>query len=171
MVTPGTPGASSPKKLNLCDSEDSSGMFKKAASPCQTLESIPPALPSESEKLENLKMLDSAMAEAEQYMTNEGCVTLVKSEEMEMVTSGDSHQVPGEWADLEKFVIRVKGRGQRHKRFQCSLCGKLMEGKKKCLGHVEAKHFRELFTHTCDVCQKTFKTKAILTTHIKRIHN
>ena len=164
MVTPATPGPTSPKKLNHCDS-DSSGMFKKVTSPCQTIKSIPPALPSESEIFEDLK-------KAEQDMTSEGCVALVKSEEMEMVTSGGSHQVPGEWSDLEKYVIVKCGLGNGgRKNFQCSLCGKLMDRARNCLAHVEAKHFREFFTHTCDVCQKTFKTKAILMTHIKRIHN
>ena len=123
-------------------------------------------------------MVDSAMADAEQGTTKEDCVSLVKSEseEVKMVTAdGDSHLVLNEWADLGKYVnvimVRGKESGKRRKRFQCSLCGKLMDrANDRMIAHIEAKHFRELFTHTCDVCQKTFKTKAILMTHMKQIH-
>lgn len=127
----------------------------------------------------NLSIWQTVMVDAEQGMTKEGYVALVKSEskEVEMVTAdGDSHLVLKEWADLRKYVhvIKVRGKesGKKRKHFQCSLCGKLMDKAtmNRMIAHVEAKHFRELFTHTCDVCQKTFKTKAILMTHMKQIH-
>ena len=184
MVTPATPEPSPKKQKPLQDTgpcEDSSAK----PSPDRTTRSSPPGLlPPTNTKLEpfsmldyklsNQSMLDSIMAEAEEDMTNEDCATLVKSEEVEKVTACDSHQgrdqVPGEWADLEKFVI-VQGKGGRRRSFQCSLCGKVMaRSLNRTMAHVEAKHFRKLFTHTCDVCQETFKTKAILTNHIKRIH-
>merc|ERR1719222_1183930 len=174
MVTPANPGPS-PKILKpLQDTgpcEDSSAK----PTPDRTTRSSPPGLlPPTNTNLEPFSMLDSIMAEAEEDMTNEDCATLVKSEEVEKVTACDSHQgrdqVPGEWADLEKFVI-VQGKVGRRRSFQCSLCGKVMaRSLNRTIAHVEAKHFRQLFTHTCDLCQETFKTKAILMSHTKRIH-
>jgi len=177
MVTPATLGPS-PKKLKPLQGtgpcEDSSAIVKATSSPDQTIVS---GLSPKNTNLEAVRKLDCIMAEAEEDMTNEDCVTLVKSEEMETVTADDSlqgqdHQVPGKWADLEKYVIVKKGRENGGRRsFQCSLCGKVMtKSLTQTMAHVEAKHFRELFTHTCDVCQETFKTKAILMRHIKRIH-
>ena len=184
MVTPANPEPS-PKKLKPLQDTGPSEDSSAKPSPDRTTRSSPPGLlPPTNTKLEpfsmldyklsNQSMLDSIMAEAEEDMTNEDCATLVKSEEVEKVTACDSHQgqdqVPGEWADLEKFVI-VQGKIGGRRSFQCSLCGKEMaRSLKRTMAHVEAKHFRKLFTHTCDVCQETFKTKAILTNHIKRIH-
>ena len=87
-------------------------------------------------------------------------------------SAGESRQIPGEWEDLEKYVIvkRYHESGGRRS-FQCSLCGKEMDRSLvSMMAHIEAKHFRELFTHTCDICQESFKTKAILRSHIKRAH-
>ena len=179
MVTPANPGPS-PKKLKpLQDTgpcEDSSVMVNVIPSPHQTIAPSPPGLPPKNANLESFSMFDSIMAQGEEDLRNEDCATLVKSEEMKMMTADDSRQgqdqVPGEWADLEKYVIVKRGHENGGRRsYQCSLCGKVMtKSRTLTMAHVESKHFRELFTHTCDVCQKTFKTKAILTSHIKRIH-
>ena len=122
----------------------------------------------------NLTPTNTPIASVEKDMINEHCVALINSEE-KVATDEDSHcaqQVPEEWEDLEKFVIVKRDQESGGRRsFQCSLCGKVMDRSLvTMMAHVEAKHFRELFTHTCDVCQETFKTKAILMSHIKRIH-
>ena len=104
--------------------------------------------------------------------TNEDCALSVQSEGSQEVAD-DSHQTPEEWEDLEKYVIVKRDHeGGGRKSFQCSLCGKVMDRSLSLMmAHIEAKHFRELFTHKCDICQDTFKTKAILMSHIKKIHN
>ena len=122
----------------------------------------------------NLTPKNTPIASVEKDMINEHCVALIKSEEI-MATDEDSHcaqQLPEEWEDLEKFVIVKRDQESGGRRsFQCSLCGKVMDRSLvTMMAHIEAKHFRELFTHICDVCQESFKTKAILMSHLKRAH-
>ena len=159
MVTPETPGPSPKKVFSLLDSNSNLGPSDQifASSPLKNT-------------------FDESSTSDEQDMITKDCVALVKSEDMEMVAGEDFHQglnqVPTEWKDLERYVIVIKGcHGSGGRSFQCSLCGKVMnKSLPRTMAHVEAKHFRDLFTHTCDICQETFKTKAILMTHIKRNH-
>ena len=128
----------------------------------------------------NLQLADNSLDSlnrVEQDMTSDICTNFVKSEEMETVSGEDSQQSQNlqEWKDLEKYVIIVKNGDQEsggRKSLKCSLCGKVMERKRmdRMMNHIEAKHFSKAFTHTCGVCQETFKTKAILLNHIKNFH-
>ena len=171
MATPATIDPSPEKPKPLLDGRSDLG-------PCEDSPAMVEAIPSDQTNVssppENT-CLESIMS-VEQDMTNEDREALVKTEKLEMVAAGDSHQgqdqVPEEWEDLEKYVIVIRSHGSGGRRsFQCSLCGKVMnKSLPLTMAHIEAKHFRELFTHTCDVCQETFKTKAILMSHIKRIH-
>ena len=97
----------------------------------------------------------------------EPCVYLKSEESREK----EDLSLVQEWEDLEKFVVVIKngkyGSG-KHRRYQCSLCGKICkEGRRRMdmMSHIENKHFKNVFTHTCDVCQKTFQTKGLLNSH------
>ena len=85
-----------------------------------------------------------------------------------------------DWEDLKRFAIVIKngkyGSGE-HRDYQCSLCGKLAKGGSKhgarlydILSHIECKHFKDAFTHTCDICQESFNTKGSLKAHNRRMH-
>jgi len=175
-VTPVTLGASPKKKkikplldngAHLVFHEDCS---TKAVSDDETLAQSPCHLPpGEDNPFESTFLV-------EQNLIGADCMALVKSEEMEMVAGGDSpqNQALEKWEDLEKYVIFFnkgeQGSGDRRS-LGCFLCGKVMVSSlPRMMAHIEAKHFRELFIHTCDGCQETFKTKSILMNHIKSSH-
>jgi len=103
--------------------------------------------------------------------------TLVKSEEFD--TSNDkvapNHQI-SEWNDLRNYVVVVQkgkdsGKNNRAKPiFKCSLCEKIMNHAEAMIRHIESVHFRDAFTHICQVCEKTFETRAILNYHKQKEH-
>ena len=100
----------------------------------------------------------------------------VKSEEFE--TYQDPNIEVKKWDDLEKFVVVIKngkyGSGKLRQR-QCSLCGKISKAGKgrarmDMMHHIENKHYKNVLTHTCDVCQKTFQSRGLLISHTKHEH-
>ena len=102
----------------------------------------------------------------------------VKSEDLTMAANENLLPVVEKWEDLENYVLAISIKDQKagHHAKGCSICGRVMEasGKKKALdrmiAHIEAKHFRQAFIHSCPMCGETFKTKAILNNHIKKNH-
>ena len=89
----------------------------------------------------------------------------VKSENCE--DNQDPNGEVKDWEDLRKFVINKYG----GRRYQCSLCGKLMDqSPATMLYHIESMHFRNVFTHTCNICHETFETKSILNQHRFKAH-
>ena len=102
----------------------------------------------------------------------------VKSEDFSMVANEDLLPVVEKWEDLENYVLAINIKDQKagYHAKGCKICGRVMEasGKKKALdrmiAHIEAKHFRQAFTHPCAICGETFKTKAILNNHVKKNH-
>ena len=105
------------------------------------------------------------------------------NENSPLVGSGNVTEVKSElqgvekWEDLENYAIVLHAKTGGHCRIGCSICGKVMElrkGKKEMLSrmiaHIEAKHFRQAFSHHCATCEGTFKTRAILKSHIKKNH-
>ena len=173
MVTPDNTEPSPKKTKPTPDKNSNHGPFSTDAlslSPGQAIVSSPLNMQPTDNFLDSLTLV-------EQDMTRDICTTFVKSEEMETVSGEDSQQSQNlqEWRDLEKYVIIVKNGDQQsggRKNLKCSLCGKVMERKRmdRMMAHIEAKHFSKAFTHTCGVCQETFKTKAILLNHIKNSH-
>jgi len=167
-VTPVTFDGSPKKKIKpLLDNSAHLGLHENSSSVVSTDKTYVPSLQPEDTPLESTSSF-------EQNMMKEDCV--VKSEEMEKLPGGDvpQNQVLEKWEDLEKYVIFFnkgeQGSGDRRS-LGCFLCGKVMESSlSRMMAHIEAKHFREFFTHTCDVCQDTFKTKSILVNHIKSFH-
>ena len=94
----------------------------------------------------------------------------VKSEDSEA-----NHEIK-DWEDLKRFAIVIEkgkhGSGE-HRSYQCSLCGKIAKGRGKLasiMSHIECKHFKNAFTHKCDICQESYKTKGILKSHKKSMH-
>ena len=102
----------------------------------------------------------------------------VNSEDLTMAANENLPAVVEKWEDLENYVLAINMKDQKagHHAKGCSICGRVIEamGKKKALdrmiAHIEAKHFRQAFTHPCGMCGETFKTKAILNNHIKKNH-
>ena len=86
----------------------------------------------------------------------------VKREDCE--NNQDSNSEVKDWDDLKKFVIHM---GEY--KYKCSLCGQLNSasrpGPSHLLYHIESMHFRNVFTHTCSICQKY-----ILNHHMFREH-
>jgi len=104
--------------------------------------------------------LEPTYASVEQY---------VKSEDSEAF-----HEII-DWEDLKRFVTVKKGKygSGEHKCFQCSLCGKFSKSRgsfSNIMSHIECKHFKNVFTHKCDICQESFKTKGIFNSHNKIMH-
>ena len=99
---------------------------------------------------------------------------LVRSENATEVKS--ELQGVEKWEDLENYAIVLHSK-TGHCRIGCSICGKVMEGRKgkrvmlgRMIAHIEAKHFRQAFSHHCAMCEGIFKTRAILKSHIKKNH-
>ncbi|CAH2065060.1 unnamed protein product, partial [Iphiclides podalirius] len=73
-------------------------------------------------------------------------------------------------ANVEKHVMRVHGeKKERPRNHVCQQCGKAFTDK-KALNQHEVIHSGER-PLSCDICQQTFKQKASLYTHKKRVHN
>ena len=91
----------------------------------------------------------------------------VKREDCE--NNQDSNSEVKDWDDLKKFVIHM---GEY--KYKCSLCGQLNSasrpGPSHLLYHIESMHFRNVFTHTCNICHETFETKSILIQHRSKAH-
>ena len=93
----------------------------------------------------------------------------VKSEESE-----GFHEIT-DWEDLKRFAIVKKGKhgSGEHRSYQCSLCGKIGKGRgslANIMSHIECKHFKNAFTHKCDICQESFNTRGILKSHTRSMH-
>ena len=86
-----------------------------------------------------------------------------------------NHQV-SEWNALRNYVVVVqKGKDSGKNNgakpiFKCSLCEKIMNHAEAMIRHIESVHFRDAFTHICQVCEKTFETRAILNYHKQKEH-
>ena len=52
--------------------------------------------------------------------------------------------------------------------WQCTICSKLFDRKRKCQNHVESMHFRGIITHTCDRCGAVFDTFYKMQHHRKK---
>jgi len=98
--------------------------------------------------------------------------TLVKSEEFDVAPNCQID----EWKDLKNYVVVQKGKsgGSNQRRakslYKCSLCEKIMNHIEAMMIHIESKHFRDALTHTCQVCGKTFETRAIMNWHKQKEH-
>ena len=101
--------------------------------------------------------------------------TLVKSEEFDTSfdTVATDHQI-SEWKDLKNYVVVVqKGKcgGNRAKSiYKCSLCERIMNHAEAMMTHIESVHFRDAFTHICQICERTFETRASLNYHKQKEH-
>ncbi|XP_050677051.1 zinc finger protein 62 homolog [Leptidea sinapis] len=72
-------------------------------------------------------------------------------------------------ANIEKHIMRVhKEKKEKPKNHVCRLCGKAFSDK-KALNQHEVIHSCER-PLSCDICSQTFKQKASLYTHKKRVH-
>ena len=98
--------------------------------------------------------------------------TLVKSEEFDVAPN---YQIE-EWKDLKNYVVVQKGQsggsnqGRAKSLYKCSLCEKIMNQPEAMMIHIESKHFRDALTHSCQECEKTFETRAIMNWHKQREH-
>ncbi|CAK1592391.1 unnamed protein product [Parnassius mnemosyne] len=73
-------------------------------------------------------------------------------------------------ANVEKHMMRVHGeKKEKPRNHVCQQCGKAFTDK-KALNQHEVIHSGER-PLSCDICQQTFKQKASLYTHKKRVHN
>ena len=71
--------------------------------------------------------------------------------------------------DFKKFITKLKHGGKNGKtQHQCNFCGRTRPSKGHILEHVEAKHFKGVFTYNCSQCGKTFGFKRGLYHHAKR---
>ena len=87
----------------------------------------------------------------------------------------NSNMIVTEWKDLRKYatVVQRGARGSGEKSvYKCSLCGKIMRHGQieAMMSHIESKHFRGIFNHTCAVCEKSFDTKCMLNLHKSSEH-
>ncbi|KAJ2941787.1 hypothetical protein O0L34_g10594 [Tuta absoluta] len=72
-------------------------------------------------------------------------------------------------ANVEKHMMRVHGeKKEKPRNHRCQQCGKAFTDRKALVQH-EVIHSGER-PLTCDICQQTFKQKASLYTHRKRVH-
>jgi len=107
-------------------------------------------------------------------------VVQVKNEQTAAMADEDLLKGVEKWEDLENYAFVINTNDQRagHHILGCSICGKVVEEKRKgkkramvrMMSHIEDKHFRQVFTHTCAVCEETFHSKAILKNHMKKNH-
>ena len=150
MSTPTDPGVS-PSKIKPCP-EVTEDAALDAVSSIQLLGS-PSLLP-----------INTSLEQTEMILD----LPDVKSENCE--DNQDPNGEVKDWEDLRKFVINKYG----GRRYQCSLCGKLNSntrlGPSHLLNHIESMHFRNVFTHTCSICQESFETKSILNQHRFKAH-
>ena len=56
-------------------------------------------------------------------------------------------------------------------KYHCVLCPNFSHKVISCTrNHVESKHYPNLFTYSCDLCEETFPTSTKLSTHKTRRH-
>jgi len=55
-------------------------------------------------------------------------------------------------------------------RFQCTICGKSHGQKPHAQNHIESKHFPELFTYNCSLCNLTFNGRNKFYVHNSKFH-
>ena len=96
--------------------------------------------------------------------------TLVKSEECDTSFEKAPKFQIDDWKDLKNYAIVHKKSPRAKAIYKCSLCEKIMNHSNAMIRHIESKHFRGAFTHTCPVCEKTFETRAILNWHQQQEH-
>jgi len=97
--------------------------------------------------------------------------TLVKSEECDSSFDKTLNNCQiDDWKDLKNYATVHKESPRAKAIYKCSLCEKIMNHSEAMIRHIESKHFRGAFTHTCPVCQKTFETRAMLNWHQQREH-
>jgi len=54
--------------------------------------------------------------------------------------------------------------------YKCTLCGKENSHLNNLRNHIESVHFPGHFSYSCHHCEKTFKTKNVLCSHISHMH-
>ena len=54
--------------------------------------------------------------------------------------------------------------------YKCSICGKESSHLNNARNHIESVHFPGHFSYNCDHCEKTFKSKNALCTHVSLMH-
>ena len=81
-----------------------------------------------------------------------------------LLVPGQDFQDPSE---LLQFVIKDPA----DQKYHCSICGNFSHAMKSCTrNHVESKHYPNVFTYLCELCEETFFTKTNLNTHKARKH-
>ena len=53
---------------------------------------------------------------------------------------------------------------------KCTLCGKESSHLNNLRNHIENAHFPGHFSYNCSHCEKTFKSKTALCSHISKLH-
>ena len=53
---------------------------------------------------------------------------------------------------------------------KCTLCGKESSHLNNLRNHIENAHFPGTFSYNCSQCEKTFKSKTALCSHISKLH-
>jgi hypothetical protein len=55
--------------------------------------------------------------------------------------------------------------------YYCGICSQFSnKGAANVRNHVEAKHFPNMFTYSCELCEKTFGKKTALYNHRRNMH-
>ena len=161
----------SPDEVNSSsDNVPSSELVKELPTPEA---SSPVKIASSPVKIESLPILTTnPPLKAEQAITcgDENFGTLVKSEECETSFDKAPKFQIDDWKDLKNYAIVHKKSPRAKAIYKCSLCEKIMNHSNAMIRHIESKHFRGAFTHTCPVCEKTFETRAILNWHQQQEH-
>ena len=124
------------------------------------------------------------LVKSEQLDYNEDVneAALMSEQQKNNASGGEAqnHQIK-EWKDLRKYATVVQrgtcesGEKTLHGEktvIKCSLCEKIMRHGQieTMVRHIECKHFRGAFNHTCPVCQKSFDTKGVLNQHKTKEH-
>ena len=160
-----TPTNSTPPKNELnSDNVPSSELAKKFPTP----EASSPV------KIESLPILaTNPPLKAEQTIMrgDKDFGTLVKSEECDSsFDKAPNNYQMDDWKDLKNYATVHKESPRAKAIYKCSLCEKIMNHSEAMIRHIESKHFRGAFTHTCPACQKTCETRAMLNWHQQREH-
>ena len=106
----------------------------------------------------------------EKYEITFGEVKDEASDDSAMVIDGSSvmsEQNPQLDLEISMRIGKMRD-SSNHRMWKCKVCGKITRNKKKLSRHVET-HLTG-FSHSCDYCDKTFKTRNSLHTHINSLH-
>ena len=72
--------------------------------------------------------------------------------------------------DPSELLVYVR-RDPADQKYHCSICETFSHAMKSCArNHIESKHFPNIFTYICDLCEETFSTKTNLNAHRTRKH-